>query len=155
MTDLSLHMPPIRTLDISTLFSLLSVRQSSLNENKNLGINVNNPLFRLGEQHPTSNVQLIIDALADYAKEIGIHLFENSFTVILEQSNSLEAILQLLQRREEDFDESFDFHPEYRGGNWRLVNCLSPAVKVHHTSSDMLGEAATVSRACHVVALST
>jgi hypothetical protein len=36
----------------------------------------------------TDNVQLIIGALADYAKETGIDLSKNPFATNLEQSNS-------------------------------------------------------------------
>jgi hypothetical protein len=55
---------------------------------------------------PTSNIHFIINALADYAKEIGIDLFKTPFARQPERSNSLEVILQLLQRREKVFDES-------------------------------------------------
>jgi hypothetical protein len=81
---------------------------------------------------PTSNVQLIVDALADYAKTTGIDLSKNSFATALEQSNSPEAILQLLEGREKAFKE-------YRDGNRRLINCLSPAVKVIQAFSGILG----------------
>ena len=67
----------------------------------------------------TSNFQLIVDALVDYAKITGVDLF----AATLEQSNSPEAILELLQEREKAFKE-------YREGNRRLISCLSPAVKV-------------------------
>ena len=82
-----------------------------------------------------SNVLVIIDALADYAKITGIDLSENSFTATLEQSNSPEAIIQLLQGREKAFKE-------YRDGNRRLISYLSPAVKVLQAFSGILGEAA-------------
>ena len=83
----------------------------------------------------TSNIQLIINAaLADYAKVTGIDLARNPFFAVLEQSNSPEAILQLLQGREKAFKE-------YRDGNRRLINCLSPAVKVLQAFSGILGEA--------------
>jgi hypothetical protein len=55
---------------------------------------------------PAPSVQFIIDALADYAKEIRIDLFEGPFAAVLERSNSLEAILQLFQGREKVFDQS-------------------------------------------------
>jgi hypothetical protein len=76
---------------------------------------------------------LIIDALTDYANITGIDLSKDPFAITLEQSNSPEAILQLLQGRERDFKE-------YRDGNWRLINCLSPAVKVLEAFSGILGE---------------
>ena len=85
----------------------------------------------------TSNVQLIVDALADYAKITGIDLSENPLATALEQSNSTEAILQLLQDRETAFKE-------YRDGNQRLIGCLSPAVRVLQAFSGILGEAVSL-----------
>jgi fungal STAND N-terminal Goodbye domain len=80
---------------------------------------------------------LIIDALADYAKITGIDLSKSSFASTLEQSNSLEAILKLFEGREKAFKE-------YRDDNRRLINCLSPAVKVLQAFSGILGEAASL-----------
>ena len=88
----------------------------------------------------TSNFQLIVDALADYAKVTGIDLSKNTFAVTLEQSNdsnSPEAILQLLQGREQAFKE-------YRDGNRRLISCLSPVVKVLQAFSGNMGEAVSL-----------
>ena len=85
----------------------------------------------------TSNVQLIIDALTDYAKITGIQLSENPFAAALEQSNSPDAILQLLQHRETAFKE-------YRDGNRKLISRLSPAVRVLQAFSGILGEAANL-----------
>jgi hypothetical protein len=82
----------------------------------------------------TSNIQLIIDALADYAKTTGIELSQNPFAASLEQSNSPDAILQLLQRREAAFKD-------YRDENRRLISCLGPAVRVLRAFSGILGEA--------------
>ena len=93
----------------------------------------------------SSNIQLIIDALADYAKTTGIELSENPFAAELEQSHSPDAILQLLQRRETAFKD-------YRDGNWRLSGYLSPAVRVLQAFSGILGEAASlVGPASHLV----
>ena len=85
----------------------------------------------------SSNVQLIIRALADYSKETGIDLSNSPFATALEQSNSPEAILQLLQQREKAFKE-------YRDVNRKLTNCLSPAVKVLQAFSGILGEAVSL-----------
>ena len=81
-----------------------------------------------------SNIQLITNALADYAKITGIDLSKNPFATALEQSNSPEAILQLIQEREKAFKD-------YCDGNRRLIRCLSPAVNVIHAFSGILGEA--------------
>jgi hypothetical protein len=93
----------------------------------------------------TSNIQSIIEAaLADYAKITGIDLSKNSFAAMLEQSNSPEAILELLQGREKTFKE-------YRDGKRGLISSLSPAVKVLQAFSGILGEAVSlVSQTCHL-----
>ena len=88
----------------------------------------------------TYNIQLIIDALADYATITGIDLSKDPFTARLEQSISLEAILQLLQEREKAFKE-------YRDGNRKLTSCLSSTVKVFHAFSGIIGGA--VSQVSH------
>jgi hypothetical protein len=65
----------------------------------------------------TSNIQLITNALADYARITGVELSKNPFAAAIEQSNSHEAILELLQEREKA-------SKEYRDSNRSLVNCL-------------------------------
>jgi hypothetical protein len=85
----------------------------------------------------TSNIQLITNALADYAKITGVDLSKNPFAAAIEQSNSPEAILELLQEREKAFNE-------YRDNNRRLINCLTSAVKVIQAFSGILGEAVTL-----------
>jgi fungal STAND N-terminal Goodbye domain len=95
----------------------------------------------------TSNFQLIIDALADYAKITGIDLSKNPFAALLEQSHSPEAILQLLQGREKSFKE-------YRDGIPKLMTCLGPAVNVIQAFSGILGEAVSlVSHSFHLVSV--
>jgi hypothetical protein len=96
-----------------------------------------------------SNIQLITDALVDYAKVTGIDLSKNSFAAAIERANSPGAILELLQEREKAFKD-------YREGNRRLISCLSPAVNVIQAFSGILGEAASlVSHTCHLVTLLT
>ena len=90
--------------------------------------------------HPPStisNIQLITNALVDYAKITGIDLSSNPFALALEQANSPEVILQLIQERENAFKE-------YRDENRRLIRCLSPAVKVIQAFSGILGEAVSL-----------
>ena len=82
----------------------------------------------------TDNVHLIIDALADYAKETGFDLSKNPFAAKLEQSNPPEVILQLLQEREKAFKQ-------YRNDIRGLINCLNPAVKILHRFSGILCQA--------------
>ena len=83
---------------------------------------------------PTSNHQLIIGALADYAQITGIDLAKNPFAAAIKQSSSPEDILQLLHEREKAFKE-------YRDGNRRMINYLTPAVNVIQVFSGILGGA--------------
>ncbi len=95
----------------------------------------------------SSDVQSIIEAaLADYTKITGTDLSKTPFAAALERSNSPEAILQLLHEREKGFKE-------YRDGNRRLINCLTPAVTVLQAFSGILGAVTQVSHTCHPVTL--
>jgi hypothetical protein len=75
--------------------------------------------------------------LIDYSKQTGIDLSKYPIADVFEQSNSPEAILQLFQQRERAFKE-------YREGNPRLINCLSPAVNVLQAFSGILGGVASL-----------
>jgi hypothetical protein len=81
-----------------------------------------------------TNLKLFNDALADYAQITGIDLSTNPFAVTLEQSDSLESILQLLQEREKAFKK-------FRNKKRRLLNYVSPCVEILHTISGTLSEA--------------
>ena len=97
----------------------------------------------------TSNIQLITNALVDYAKITGIDLSNNPFAAAIKNTNSPAAILELLKEREKAFKD-------YREGNRRLISCLSPAVNVIQAFSGILGEAVSlVSYTCHLVTLLT
>ena len=93
----------------------------------------------------TSNIQLITDALADYAKITGIELSNNPFAAAIERANSPGAILELLQEREKAFKD-------YRERNRSLISCLTPAVNVIQAFSGILGETVSlVGPTCHLV----
>ena len=95
------------------------------------------------------SIQLINDALVDYAKVTGIDLSKNPFAAAIKRANSPGAILELPQEREKAFKD-------YREGNRRLISCLSPTVNVIQAFSGILGEAASlVSHTCHLVTLLT
>jgi fungal STAND N-terminal Goodbye domain len=83
----------------------------------------------------TSNFRLILDALDDYTKQTGIDLTKNAFTESLQNCNSSDSVLQLLRDRAQAFKD-------YRDGNRKLINWLSPVVQVLHGFSAILGEAA-------------
>ena len=99
-------------------------------------------LSSTGQATSSNYNQLIVEALADYAKTTGIDLSNHPFASTLEQSNSPEAILQLLEGREKAFKE-------YRDGNRRLIQCLSPAVTVLQAFSGILGEAVNLVRVAY------
>jgi fungal STAND N-terminal Goodbye domain len=90
-----------------------------------------------GQPSSSSNFKLIVDALADYAKQTGIDLTKTPFVKKIEHSNSSEAILELLKERE----KTFKIHRDVNQG---LINCLSPAVKVLHAFSGILGQAVSL-----------
>ena len=93
----------------------------------------------------SSNIQLITDALADYAKMTGTDLSKNPFASAIERANSPAVILELLQEREKSFKD-------YREGSRRLINCLTPAVNVIQAFSGILGEAVSlVGPTCHLI----
>jgi hypothetical protein len=99
----------------------------------------------------TSNIRLFTNALADYARITGIDPSTYPFAGTLEQSDSLETILQLLQEREKAFKK-------FRNRNRRLINYVTPWVEVLHAISGTLGEALSlpaVSYECHLVNLLT
>ena len=90
-----------------------------------------------GHVSSSPNFQVIINALADYANQTGIDLTKNPFAEKIELSNSPEAILGLLQEREEAFRE-------YRERDRRLISSLRPAVNVLQAFSGILGEAVSL-----------
>ncbi|SRR6266403_1597609 len=101
----------------------------------------------MSSTYPTENIKLIVNSLASYTKETGKDLSKSPFASKLEQSNSPQDILRLLEEREKAFEE-------YREGKRRLINCLNPAVKVLHAFSGILGEAVgLVSESRHLVSL--
>jgi hypothetical protein len=81
-----------------------------------------------------SNLQLIICALGDYACRMGIDFAQNPFAEELQQTNTPNDILRLLQEREKAF-------VQYRNRNRTLINCFSPAVRVLQVFSGKLGDA--------------
>jgi hypothetical protein len=119
-----------------------------------VGKTVNPSIFFMSSTGPamltssTSTIPSIIDAaLADYTKLTGTDLSKTPFATALEQSNSIQAVLQLLHEREKAFKE-------YRDDDRKLLNCLGPAVKVLQAFSDIVGEAVSqVSHKCHPATL--
>ena len=82
----------------------------------------------------SSNLQPILDALDDYAKQTGIDLSNNPFGDKLRSCESSGAILELLEGQAKAFKD-------YRDGNRKLIDWLSPVVEVIHKFSGILDEA--------------
>ena len=97
-----------------------------------------------GQPSSSSNYQLIVDALGDYAKQTGIDLTTNPFAEKIQDSKSHEVILELLKGTEKDFKSHRDVHR-------KLINCLTPAVKVLHAFSGVISQGVSlVSRKHHM-----
>jgi len=86
---------------------------------------------------PPSNLQVIIDALGEYARRMGIDFAQNPFAEELQRTSTSNDILNLLQEREEAF-----IH--YRNRNRTLISSFSPAVRVLHIFSQKLGDAVSL-----------
>lgn len=82
---------------------------------------------------PSSNLQSIHDALKEYAETTGIDLPSNHFAHRLETCDSVEAVVGLLEGQMKEFKE-------YREGNRKLINWVSPVVEVVGKLSDVIGE---------------
>ena len=115
------------------LFSLRKTIPSERNIVNDLAF-MSSPEQATSSTSSTSNIRLIADAFENYAKITGNDLSKNPFAAALEQSDSPEAILELLQEREKAFKE-------YREGSRRLINGLSPVVNVLQAFSGILDKA--------------
>ena len=87
----------------------------------------------------TSNFRLILDALDDYTKQTGIDLTKNPFAEILQNCNSPDSILQLLQDKAQAFKD-------YRDKHSKLIDGLRPVVQIVHTFSAIFAEVAAFVR---------
>ena len=83
------------------------------------------------------NLQLLRDALDNYAEKMKIDLKDNPFAEELKGCNSPEAILQLLEKNRDEFKD-------YREKDRKFINCLNPVVKFVHAFSEILGEATSL-----------
>ena len=94
------------------------------------------PLLSLSTMS-SPNLKLIRDALDTYDEQMKIDLKDNSFADEVKGCNSPEAILQLLEKNRDEFKE-------YRGKNWKFIDCLNPVVKFVHAFSNVLGKATSL-----------
>jgi hypothetical protein len=84
--------------------------------------------------------QPILDAaLADYAKQVGVDLADHPLGGSLRSCGSPDDVLKLLEDKANQFED-------FRNGNRKLLNSLSPVVQVLHTLSGVLGASMTLVR---------
>ena len=83
------------------------------------------------------NLKFICDAFETYAEQMKIDLKDNPFAEKVKGCNSPEAILHLLEKSKDEFEE-------YRDKNRKFIDCLNPVVKFVHAFSDVLGEATSL-----------
>ena len=93
---------------------------------------------RVCEQMPSMSFQPILDAaLADYTKQVGIDLATHPLADSLRSCSSPDDVLKLLEDKANQFKD-------FRDGNRKLLNWLSPVVHVVHTLSTVLGASITL-----------
>jgi hypothetical protein len=82
-----------------------------------------------------SDFQLILNAVDKYAEQTGTDLKDNPFADNIKGCDSPDAVLLLLQ-------ENLKAFKDYRDGNRKFIDCLSPVVQFVHAFSGILGEVA-------------
>src|SRR5579863_6697325 len=83
---------------------------------------------------PNSIFEVILNnALNDYTKKTGIDFAKYDFVKQLETCNSPDEVLWLFRDKAKQFKE-------YREGNRRLINWITPIVQGVHVLSGCLGE---------------
>ncbi|KAH9052612.1 ankyrin repeat-containing domain protein [Lactarius vividus] len=86
----------------------------------------------------STSFQPILDAaLADYTKQVGIDLANLPLSDTLRSCGSPDDVLKLLEDKANQFKD-------FRDGNRKLLNWLSPVVHVVHTLSAVLGASITL-----------
>lgn len=85
-----------------------------------------------------SNLRSVLDQSFDeYTKQTGVDLAKCDFAKKLETCDSLDEIVWLLNDKAKQFKE-------YRDGNRKLINCISPIAQTVHVFAGFLGEALSV-----------
>jgi hypothetical protein len=85
-----------------------------------------------------SRFQFILnDALQDYTKQTGVDLTEYDFANQIERCGSPDEVLWLLRDKAKKFKE-------YRDGNRKLINWITPFVQFVHVCAGSLGEATSI-----------
>ena len=95
---------------------------------------------------PSLSFQQILDAaLADYNTQVGIDLAKHPLADRIRSCRSPNDVLKLLEDKANEFKD-------FRAGNRKLLDWLSPVVQIVHTLSAVLGASTTsVSRSILVV----
>jgi hypothetical protein len=80
---------------------------------------------------------ILNNALQDYTKQTGVDLTKYDFADQLERCRSPDEVLMLLRDKAKKFKE-------YRDGNRKLINWITPVVQFVHVFAGFLGEATSV-----------
>src|SRR5882757_4714512 len=81
-------------------------------------------VFESSTMIPSSNFEVIFDAaLANHRELTGVDLSQYPFSEKLQNCQTADAILELLQEKVKEFKE-------FRNGNHKLINCIRPLVQV-------------------------
>ena len=82
-------------------------------------------------------LQLIRNALDNYAEQMKIDINDNPFAEQVKNCETPGAVLQLLEKNRDEFKE-------YRDKNRKFIDCVNPVVKFVHAFSGILNEAASL-----------
>ena len=86
----------------------------------------------------STSFQPILDAaLVDYSKQVGINLATHPLAETIRSCSSPDDVLRRLEDKAKEFSD-------FRDGNRKLINWLSPVVHVVHALSSVLGASITL-----------
>ena len=93
----------------------------------------------------SSQLKSILDAaLSDYKAKTGNDLTNNSLAKELQNCESVEAVLDIIQREAKTFEK-------FRSGDKRLMKWIGPSVDVLYTISPILGASVGIVRTIRVI----
>jgi hypothetical protein len=80
---------------------------------------------------------ILNNALQDYTQQTGVDLMKYDFANQIERCRSPDEVLMLLRDKAKKFKE-------YRDGNRKLINWVTPVVQFVYVFSGFLGEATSI-----------
>lgn len=95
------------------------------------------PLTTLSSSSASRFEFILNNALQEYTKETGVDLTKYEFANQLERCSSPDEVLIVLREKAKKFKD-------YRDGNRKLINWVTPVVQVVHVFAAFLGEATSI-----------